>query len=121
MKKKLSERITAYKQESIIELFPTRIENGRKKKVVRFAADSPKSLPKISADTFLDAQSEYMIRILREAELIKIFVFSVSGEELKDFRIILHPCGSEYNCKDNLYPLEIENGHPIEKINLIFN
>jgi len=121
LKRKLSNRIPAYKHERVIELFPTRIENGRKKNVVRFAADSPKTLPKISADTYIDANSEYMIRIIKEREITKLFIFAVSGEDLKDFKIVLHPCGTEYHCQDNSNPLEVGNGHPIEKINLIFN
>ncbi|MBU2446442.1 MAG: hypothetical protein KJ666_12855 [Bacteroidetes bacterium] len=91
------------------------------KNVVRYAADSPKTLPKIIADTYFDSHSEYMIRVLRESQSTKIFVFSVCGKELKNFKVVLYPSAIEYNCLNNIQPLEIDNLHPIEKINLVFN
>lgn len=121
LKKKIADRIPTYKFTEVIEFFPTRVKNGRKNNVVRYAADSLRTLPRITADTFFDSHSEYMIRVLIEAQTTKLFVFSISGKELKNFKVVLYPSGSEINCVDNLSPLEIASANQIEKINLVFN
>lgn len=120
IKKKISEKILAYKFKNVVQLYP--IEEIKKKHSrYTLAAASPEETPKIITKTFYDADKTYIIKIINYTENAKIFVFSTQQEVIKDFEIIILPENKKYHCNDNSLPLELSAPVEAESIQIEFN
>lgn len=120
LKKKISQKISAYKYKDAIQLFPID-EIKKKKNGIVLAAASEEEKPKIITKTFYDADKTYIIKVINYSSSAKIFVFSTQQEVIKDFEIIVLPENKKYHCKDNSLPLELNSPVEAESIQIEFN
>lgn len=120
LKKKLAEKITAYFLPDIIQLYQIS-ENNLKQNGQRLAADSRNLDPKTITKTFVDNDNEYLIKVLTDDNITKVFVFSTQNEMIKDFDLIIEPDNLKYHLDDNSKPLEIDKSIEIEKIEIKFS
>lgn len=120
LRKKIAQKIIAYKLNNIINLYPVQ-EPKKKRNSLVLAAASVEEKPKIITKTFYDADKTYIIKIINYSENSKIFVFSTQQEVIKDFDIIILPENKKYHCKDNSLPLELSSPVEAESIQIEFN
>lgn len=120
LKKKLAEKIPAYFLPDIIQLYQIS-ENNLKQNGQRLAADSRNLDPKTITKTFVDNDNEYLIKVLTDDNITKVFVFSTQNEMIKDFDLIIEPDNLKYHLDDNSKPLEIDKSIEIEKIEIKFS
>lgn len=119
LKKKLAEKIPAYSLTNFVQLHQwsehSTILNGE-----RLAAESKELNPKTATKTFIDNKNEYLIKVLTDNNITKVFVFSTKNEMLKDFDLIIEPDKLSYHLDDNSKPLEIDKSIDVEKIEIRF-
>jgi hypothetical protein len=118
IKEKIAAKITAYKRPSVIILFPVNdIIEKKPSEVPILAAASAEEKPAVSAQSFIDEDKTFLIRLLRMDNKTKIFTFPITHTDIKDFNIILHPEERTYSIH-NREPIEIEGRHEIESISV---
>ena len=118
IKEKIAAKIQAYKIPLIIKLFPVKDEIEKKpSEVPILAAASPEQQWAVSAQSFIDEDKTFLIRLLRMDNKTKIFTFPIIHTDIKDFNIILYPEERTYSIR-NGEPIEIEGTPEIESINV---
>jgi hypothetical protein len=121
VKKKLAEKIPAYKLRDMIELYHLNILKPQNQNGSRMAAATKELIPKTTTKTFVDSDKDYLIKVLNYGNETKIFVFSTKDEEVKNFDIVIEPQNLKYHFEDNSEPLIINQSVDAEKIQLKFN
>lgn len=117
-KVKIAAKIPAYKTLKIIKLYPVKDEIERKpSEVPILAAASPEQAPVVSAQSFIDEDKTFLIRLLRIDNKTKIFTFPITHIDIKNFNIILHPEERIYSIH-NGEPIVIEGTLKVESINV---
>ncbi len=117
-KKNLAAKIPIYKFDGKFELLPFRVndmENG-----MRLAASSKNNENNINAVSFFSETKEFLCRIVSTQTQRLLYCFSTDQEELKDFKLTLHPAGIEFQCKSNAEPITVSTDLKIEKISFEF-
>ncbi len=114
-------KIPVYKVFKVIQLKPVK-ENDfkRQAEVTIFAAASPNERYKIVSKTFFDEQNDYLIRLLNFEHSTKIYVFSISNNILRNYKVVLHPSGKIFTQPDNTKPIEIDSQIEADSIELQF-
>ena len=120
IKKKLAEKISAYKLADIIELYPLRDVIPQNKNGIRLAASTKELTPKTITKTFVDSEKEYLIKVLNYGNETKIFVFSTKDEIVRNFDVVFEPKNLTFHFEDNSEPLIINHSIDAEKIQLKF-
>ena len=117
VKNKLMEKISLYRPVSKIVLLPFEEPTPKGAPTVeRLAADSDVKKDEVSTRTFIDKDKNIIIRQVTTSGKSSLFVFSVENQELKNFRLVIHPPKTEIDCGDNLAPIAVAPDMPIEKI-----
>ena len=98
-------------------------EKVRKKKAtgLTLAADSPKIKSKLTSATFIDEDKHYLIKLHNFENSAKIYVFSTGEEQIKNYKIIIHPSNKIYEQSDNSKPLLIDAPVEASSIEIQFN
>ena len=118
IKDKIAAKIPVYKRPTIIKLFPVNDEiEKRPSEVPILAAASPEQKPAVSAQSFIDEDKTFLIRLLRIDNKTKIFTFPITHTDIKDFKITLHPEENTFTVHNN-EPFEIEGRHDVEAISV---
>lgn len=118
IKEKIATNIPAYKTIKIIKLYPVKDEIEEKPSEVLFlAAASLEQQPAVSAQSYIDDDKTFLIRLLRINNKTKIFTFPITNTYIKDFNIILHPEERTYSIR-NGEPIEIEGTPEVQSINV---
>ena len=123
LKKKIAEKIEAYKLPNVITLYPMH-EPLKKKKpefLVLAAASENNTAPKMVTKTFVDDGKDYLIKVLTYGNNTKVFVFSTHDEIIKDFNIVIEPQNLKYHLEDNTEPLKIDQAIEADLVKLEFN
>lgn len=121
VKKKLAEKIPAYKLTHVIVLHPLNALTLRTQNDSRMAAATRELIPKTTTKTFVDSDKDYLIKVLNYGNETKVFVFSTKDEEVKNFDIVIEPQNLKFHFEDNSEPLIINQSVDAEKIQLKFN
>ncbi len=102
LKKKIAEKIPAYKITEVIELFPWTIEavefNAPPSVLV---AATAKTEPGVFSKTYVDKEKNLIIRLIGTVKKARLFVFPVSGEKLGEFTLTLNPGLQKFYFKDS--------------------
>lgn len=72
----------------------------------------------ILTETFVDEDSQYLVKVVRVNEHTSINVFNKNNSLLKNFILTLYPQGNSFNCKDNQSPLIINDKRTIDEVKL---
>jgi hypothetical protein len=121
IKKKLAEKIPAYKLKDVVQLYPLKEIMPQFMNGTRMAAATKELIPKTTTKTFVDSDKDYLIKVLNYGNETKVFVFSTKDEVVKDFDIIIEPKNLTFHFADNSEPLIIDHSIDAEKIQLKFN
>lgn len=121
IRKKIAEKIPAYKLNNVIELYPLKTVLPLTKNGNRMAAGTRELTPKTTTRTFVDSDKEYLIKVLNYENETKVFVFSTKDEIVKNFDLIIEPQKLTYHFEDNSEPLLIPHSVDAEKIQLKLN
>ena len=120
-KKILVSKISAYKYQRIITLYPVKDEIKKKPSdVTILAAASPEKEPQVKAQTFIDEEKGFVVRLVRMGEKAKIYLFPVKNEGKKKICLTLHPLNQKHHITDINTPLELAKLVPVESISLDF-
>ena len=117
-KKNLAVKIPFYKFNGEYELLPFSVgdtENG-----MRFAAKTKNNEEGDSAISFLSETKELLCRIVPTPTQKLLYCFSINQEELKNFKLTLHPSKITFECKSNSEPVIVPVELAIEKISIEF-
>lgn len=121
IRQKLAEKIPLYFPQKIFVLLPVKeVLKKRRNDVPVFAAASEKIKPDFTSKTFIDKSNNYLIKLLKFKNSSKIFVFSVTGEKLTNYRVVVNPSGQTFEQSDNSSPIEIDTLIEAESIELKF-
>jgi len=118
IRKKIAEKIPAYRPLEVIELFPLQEHLNSNQSRKNLAAAEKILTPKITTKTFVDNIKEYLIKVLNFSNETKIFIFSTKDEVVRNFDIYILPQNLKYHFEDNLEPLIINALIEPEKIQL---
>jgi len=117
-KRSLAAKIPFYKFNGEYELLPFSVgdtENG-----MRLAARTKNNEESDSAISFLSETKEFLCRIVPTPNQKLLYCFSINQEELKNFKLTLHPSEISFDCKSNFEPVIIPAELAIEKISIEF-
>jgi len=117
-KRRLAAKIPFYKFNGEYELLPFSVddsENG-----MRLAARTKNNEESGSAISFLSETKELLCRIVPTPNQRLLYCFSINQEELKNFKLVLHPSEIMFDCKSNSEPVIIPAELAIEKISIEF-
>lgn len=109
IKHDLSLKINIYNHVRFFRL--KKVEEGkppRKREFALLAAASKEEKPKVIAQSFLDEENRYLIRVLKSNDTTKIYSFSADEQEIKNFKLKILPSGKEFIMADNNSPLELK-------------
>lgn len=120
LKKKLAERIPAYKIADIIELYPLKQSISQAVNGNKMAAGTKDLIPRTTTKTFVDSDKDYLIKVLNCENETKVFVFSTKDKIVKNFDLIIEPQKLKYHFEDNSEPLIINQSVDAKKIQLKF-
>lgn len=119
IKNKLMGKIPLYKPVSKLVLLPFDEPKHKSLPVIeRLAADSDNKKDEVSSRTFIDKEKNIIIRQVTKSGESNLYVFSVENQELKNFRLVIHPPKTEIDCTDNSAPVNIAPDVQIEKIEI---
>jgi len=99
-----------------IELFKVENKKQMYSEYLTLAADSQIEEEKLKVDTFIDANSEYIIKVINTAKENNIFIFEKNNDLIEDFDLKILPSGIEYEHINNQKPLIISPKVNIDKI-----
>ena len=117
-KKKLAEKIPSYTLENVITLLPQILADTSKKiSLIKYAAASEID-SKASVLAYINEDKNYLIRLHKEENKYKIFVFSTVKDNLKNMQLTFSPSGDTISLKDNLTPFLISLSQIPDKIEL---
>lgn len=117
-KKSIASKIPIYQFIGIYELLPfsaNYIVNETK-----LAANSKKIDDKPSSYSFLSETKEFLCRIVSTPSQKLLYCFSINQEELKNYKLTLHPSKLTFECNSNSEPVTIPAELSIEKISIEF-
>ena len=122
VKRKLAEKIPAYKIAQIVELHPQESKtSNRKSDVLILAAATPDIESKVTVKTFLDEDKSILIKLLNFGDHSKVYIFSTNDEVLTNFKVKFLPQNIEFELKDNTEPLQTNITTIPELIKIDFN
>ncbi len=75
----------------------------------------------MTSATFIDEDKHYLIKLHNFENSAKIYVFSTSEEQIKNYKIIIHPSEKIYEQSDNSQPLLVDAPVEASSIELQFN
>ena len=118
-KKKIAAKVPEYTFANVFTLHPVKYEekNERPGSVI-FAAKTMEEQAKLKTYTFTDDDRKFLIRIISIGDSTKLYLFSLSGDTIKDITIKIFPGEEEYIMNDNDSPLEIDKRIDTESIEL---
>lgn len=121
-KRKIAEKIKAYKLPNVITLYPMHepYKNKRPNHLVLAAASENNTVPKMVTKTFVDDGKDYLIKVLTYGSTTKVFVFSTHDEIIKDFNIVIEPHNLKYHLNDNTEPLKIDQAIEADLVKIEF-
>jgi len=120
-RKKLASKIPAYNFAKIISLFPQVLPDTSKKiNLLKYAAASEVDT-KASVLTYINEDKNYLVRLHKEENKYKIFVFSTLQEILKNLQLTFSPSGETISLKDNQSPFLISLSQMPDKIEVRLN
>lgn len=104
---------------NIIYLYPNRSQAETKKhpKVV-YRAASVEVDEKLTTKTFFDENKLYMVKANINHRTTKIYIFSGTGETLRDITIRIQPGNTLHHLDDNSQPLVLEGRVEVEHLSL---
>ncbi|GBD86607.1 hypothetical protein BMS3Abin03_00528 [bacterium BMS3Abin03] len=118
IRKKIAEKIPAYKLTKVIKLFPVKDElPKRTSDVPILAAASAAEEPAVIAKTFVDSDKTFLIRLLRMGNKTKIFTFPITHTDRETFQLTLHPEEETFTIHNN-EAIELEGKHEVESISV---
>jgi len=86
----------------------------------KLAANSYKLQKSNIIDTYVDAESKYLVKIIHGDENSKIFLYDKENKDLENYTIELLPVGKTFTCKNNKSPLVIDKDIKVEEVKLFF-
>lgn len=101
---------------TIITLFP-QLTKPIEEIGIKLAAASVLKEKKSNSMSFADAESKYLVRIVKTESQTLLYLFA-SGNSKKQFKLTFYPSESEYQIEDLSRPIEILEEDVIEKINI---
>ena len=115
IKEKLAAKSEVYKISKIISLYPVddKIEKKPSDVPILAAASAPEE-PKVSAQTFIDDEKGYVIRLVRMGESSKVYIFPIHKSNKEKLNITLKPSDHNFEIKDLSVPLEINDLHTFQ-------
>ncbi|NCQ18534.1 MAG: hypothetical protein COZ80_13165 [Ignavibacteria bacterium CG_4_8_14_3_um_filter_37_9] len=117
-KRSLAAKIPFYKFNGVYELLPFSV--GDTANGMRLAARTKNNEESDSAISFLSDTKELLCRIIPTPTQQLLYCFSVNQEELKNFKLTLHPSKITFECKSSAEPVIIPAELAIEKISIEF-
>ena len=120
-KRKIAEKIPAYIMENVFTLFPQELRDTSKRiRLIKYAAASDVDT-KTSVLTYINEEKKYLIRLHKEENKYKIFVFSTLQDKLKNLQLTFSPSGETISLKDNQSPFLISLSQMPDKIEVRLN
>ena len=120
-KRKLAGKIPSYTLENVITLFPQELpDNSRRIKLLKYAAASSMDRT-ASVLTYINEDKNYLVRLHKEENKYKIFIFSTLQKELKNLQLTFSPSGETISLKDNQDPFLISLSQMPDKIEVRLN
>ncbi len=120
-KKNIASKISAYKHQKIITLYPIKDEIKQSTSDVPIlAAASPEKEPRVKTQSFIDEEKGFVIRLVRVGEKAKIYVFPIIYKGNKKICLTFHPSNQKHHITDINTPLDLANLAPIESISIEF-
>lgn len=117
IKQQISNDIPDYKIVNSYILFPIKSYINEFKFA---AASSTYELKKESeATSFIDEAKNFLVRINREDNLTKLFVFPLRKNEIKNIKVVLKPSSLEYLLPSTELPLELKKNINIDSIEIV--
>lgn len=116
----LRSKIGVYRPaDNIIYLNPARTNSETKKqpKVV-YRAASVEVEEKLTTKTFFDEKKHFMVKANINHRTTKIYIFSGTGETLRNISIRIHPGNTLHHLDDNTQPLVLEGRVEVEHLSL---
>ncbi len=116
----LTSKIGVYRPcDNIIYLSPPRTnsEITKQPKVV-YRAASIQVDEKLTSKTFFDEKKLYMVKANINHRTTKIYIFSGTGETLRNITIHIHPGNTTHHLDDNTQPLVLEGRVEVEHMSL---
>lgn len=118
-KKIITSKISSYKYQRIITLYPVKDEIKKKpSEVPILAAASQEKEPRVKTQTFIDGEEGFVIRLVRVEEKAKIYVFPIKNEWKRKICLTLQPSNQKYHITDINTPLDLTNLETVEAISL---
>ena len=120
-KKKLNAKIQAYNLADVITLFPQELPDTSKRiKLLKYAAASEMENAS-SVLTYINEDKNYLVRLHKDENKYKIFVFSTLQDKLKNLQLTFSPSGEIISLKDNQSPFLISLSQIPDKIEVKLN
>ena len=120
-KKKLTAKIPAYNLADVITLLPQELpETSKRVTLLKYAAASKIDSPS-SVLTYINEEKNYLIRLHKEENKYRIFVFSTLQDKLKNLQLTFSPSGETISLKDNRNPFLISLSQMPDKIEVRLN
>ena len=119
-KELLASKIAVYLPNSnIIELYPAQTgSNSTKQPKVVYRAASVEVDEKLTSKTLFDSKKMYMVKANINHRTTKIYIFSGTGEILKNITLRIYPGGTLHHLDDNTQPLVLEGRVEVEHMSL---
>ena len=109
LKKKIAAKIPKYTLANVFTLHPVKYEENKERNgPVIFAAKTKEEQAKLKTYTFTDDDRKFLIRIISVEDSTKLYLFSISGDTIKDITLKILPGGEEFFMNNNSTPLMID-------------
>jgi len=117
-KELISSKIGVYRPaDNVIYLYPhqSHTETRKQPKVV-YRAASVQVEEKLTSKTFFDEKKLYMVKANINHRTTKIYIFSGTGDILRNISIRIHPGNTLHHLEDNTQPLVLEGRVEVEHL-----
>ena len=100
------------------EVILHKVDYDLSKGVVKLAAESPSLESEVTANTFLDVNNEFLLKINTTEKRSKIYFFSKNNTKFSKINLTINPSNKKFSFSNEDLPLETEPLRNIETVSV---
>jgi len=113
----ISQKISEYSVK-IVDLYPVKLNNPLPGNKLKYAAASAEADVFYPAETFIDKNSEYLTRITRNNNTVKLYIYQKGSNEDTPLNVIIYPAQKKFTIENPSEGFLLEGVTKIERIRI---
>ncbi|MBI9070079.1 MAG: hypothetical protein JEY94_00680 [Melioribacteraceae bacterium] len=115
---KIVNKLMGNSMSRIIDFLKLETKQRQGAKVFLLDSSTPRLEKSIVTETFVDEDSQYLVKVVIANNFTKIYVFNKNNTLLENFKLTIFPENKSYRFENNQNPLVLEGERSVEDVKL---